>query len=248
MNPRGANRHNAEESPGAGGVFLIFNALWRPAGLVYLVVMLLGLGAGLWPGIITGAGNPYSRSPNPIVQTLVVANVMFYLLVYPLIVLFRASKNPRMRFWPDTLVETLFWMFVSAAFFVPGVWLSGSVPYDAVRGMGYVCGLLPMAWICGSWLGSRRSGRAVVLFVSVFSVIALPWLWYVSIEFFSVTGWHEALWNLCPVTHAWSLASPHAGEVGASPLPFWALIVWPIVAVVMLALSLIVPKKNSGVY
>ncbi|MCP4379372.1 MAG: hypothetical protein GY794_24775, partial [bacterium] len=170
MNPGGDKRHNAEESPGAGGVF---NSLWRPAGLVYLVVMLLGMGVGLWPWIITGA-EPYARSINPIVQTLVVANVLFYLLIYPLIVLFRASKKTRMRFWPDTLVETLFWMFVSIVFFVPGVWLSGSVPCDALRGMGYVCGLLPMAWICASWLGSQRTYRAVVLFVSVFSAIALP--------------------------------------------------------------------------
>ncbi|MCP4378936.1 MAG: hypothetical protein GY794_22510, partial [bacterium] len=188
---------------------------------------------------------PYARSINPIVQTLVVANVLFYLLIYPLIVLFRASKKTRIRFWPDTLVETLFWMFVSIMFFVPGVWLSGSVPCDALRGMGYVCGLLPMAWICASWLGSQRTYRAVVLFVSVFSAIALPWLWYVSAEFFAVTGWHETLWNLCPVTHAWSLASPSAGEAGRLPSPLWALIVWPIVALMILALSLIVPEKNG---
>jgi len=243
MNPRGANRHIAEESPGAGGAL---NALWRPAGLVYLSALLIGLAIGLWPGSIRVSVDPYSPSLTPAVQTLAISQVVFYLVAYPVIALFRASPGRRERWWPDTVVETLFWTFAGAALFVPAVWLSGSVPSDAIRGMAYVCALWPMAWVCGVWLASRKAGGSAVMLILIFAAVGLPWLWYVSAEFFPAAGWHEALWKLCPVTQAWDVASPRGAGGDFSPSPVWAIVVWPVAAVVMFALWAIVPSRGEA--
>ena len=238
MNPRGANRHIAEESPGAGGAL---NALWRPAGLVYLAVMLIGLAVGLWPGSIRASENPYSLLAVPIVQALMVAQVMFCLVVYPVIALFRVGAEGRWRWWPDAVVETIFWMFISVAFLVPAVWLSGSAVSDAVYGMVYICEIWLMAWVCGAWLASGKPGASAVLLFSLFAAVGLPCLWYVSVEFFPSTGWHEAVWKLCPATQAWDVAAPRGAGGGFSHSPVWALVVWPAVTAAMFALWVIVP-------
>ena len=239
MSPADANRHIAEESLGAGGAL---NAVWRPAGLVYLAAILIGLAVGLWPGSIRASGDPYSPVSNPAVQTLAVAHVVFYLVAYPMIALFRASGKRCERWWPDTVIETLFWTFLGAAFFVPAVWLSGSVPSDAIRGMGYVCGLWPMAWVCGMWLASRKAGGSAVMFVSIFAAVGLPWLWYVSAEFFPSAGWHEALWKLCPAMQAWDVAAARGAQGGLAPV--WAIVIWPVTAAAMFALWVIVPART----
>ena len=240
MNPPGANRHIAEKPPGASGAL---DTAWRPAGMIYLAVMLIGLTVGLWPGSIRGSGDPYSPVSVRAVQTLVVAQVGFCLLAYPLIVLFRASGRRLLRWWPDAVIETLFWTFAGAAFFVPAVWLSGSVPLDAIRGATYVCGLWPMAWVCGLWLASGKRGSAAVMLISVFTAIGLPWLWYVSAEFFPSAMWCETLWRLCPATQAWDVSAPRGSGGGLSPV--WAIVVWPAAAAAMFALWVIVPTRGT---
>ena len=243
MNGAAANGHSAENSPDAGGAW---EAVWRPAGILYLVAMLIALAVGLWPGSIRPSEDPYSLSGAPIVQVLMVAQVVFYMMVYPVIVLFRASGKGRWRWWPDAVVETLFWTFISVAFLVPAVWLSGSTVSDAIGGMAYVCGLWPMAWVCGSWLASRKLGCSAVVFVSIVTVLGLPWLWYVSVEFFSPAGWSEALWKLCPVMEVWDVSAPGGVRGDVSPSPVWAIVVWPATAAVMFALWALIPSGKRG--
>jgi hypothetical protein len=241
MSPTRANMHSAENSPAPSGAL---SFAWRPAGLIYLAVMLIALAVGLWPGSIRGAGYAYSSALVRAVQTLVIAQVVFYLLIYPVIALFRASSKRGWRWWPDAVVEMFFWTLVAAVFFVPAVWLSCSVPSDAIGGAVYVCSLWPMAWVCGLWLASHKRGGAMVMLISVFAAIGLPWLWYVSAEFFPAAGWCEALWKLCPATHAWDVAAPRG--VGGGLTPFWSIAVWPAIAAAMFALWVIVPEGDVG--
>jgi len=241
MNPADVNGHIAEEPSDAGGAL---DAAWRPAGLVYLAAMLIALAVGLWPGSIRASVDPYSPASTPAVQTLTIGQVGFYLVAYPVIVLFRASGKRPWRWWPDTVIETLFWTLLGAAFFVPAVWLSGSSVSDAIRGMVYVCGFWPMAWVCGAWLASRKAGGSAVMFVSILAAMGLPWLWYVSVEFFPPAGWHDVLWKLCPVTQGWDVAAPRGGQGGLSPV--WAIVIWPAMAAAMFALWVIVPARNKA--
>ncbi|MDP6634277.1 MAG: hypothetical protein QGG42_05230 [Phycisphaerae bacterium] len=240
MTTLGAKRHIAEEPSGSGSVL---NAVWRPAGLVYLATMLIGLAVGLWPGSIRGSGDPYAPGLVPAVQTLTVAQTGFYLLAYPVIVMFRTASKCGWRWWPDAVVEMLFWTFIAGAFFVPAVWLSGSVPLDALSGMGYVCTLWPMAWVCGVWLASGKPGGSVVMFTSVFIAIGLPWLWYVSAEFFASAGVSETLWRLCPATQAWDAAAARGAGKGLTQI--WAMLAWPLIAAVMFALWMIIPEPSA---
>ncbi len=213
------------------------NSVWRPAGMVYLTAMLIGLAAGLWPGGVRGSVDPYWPSSVPAVQTLTVAQVGFYLLAYPMIVIFRSRPKPRGRFWTNTVVEMLFWAAVAGVFYIPAVWLSGSGPMDAFRGAGYILSLWPMVWACRAWLVRPGRGGAVVLLISLFAGIGLPWLWYVSAEFFPGLGWSDALWRLCPITQAWDVAAPGGRAGGLAPV--WAVAVWPVIAGVMFAIRMI---------
>ncbi|MBT3199438.1 MAG: hypothetical protein HN350_05935 [Phycisphaerales bacterium] len=240
MTTTGANRSGIEQTPRAAGVL---EAMWRPAGIVYLAVMLIGLAIGLWPESIRGACDPYSRFSVYPLQTLALAQVAFYLLVYPVITLFRMSGRRTWRLWPDAIVETLFWAFITCVFYVPAVWLSASVPADAIRAAGYVCCFWPLAWVCSLWLVSGKPAAAMIVFISVFTAIGLPWLWYVSAEFFQGAGFSEALWNIAPLTRCWDIAAPSSSEAVLGPV--WSIILWPILAVVLFALWIIMPERGN---
>ena len=224
--------------------FRIAEVIWRPAGTIYLAAMLIALAVGLWPGSITGSVDPYWPASVPAVQTLTVAQAGFYLLAYPLIVLFRSRGGAGWRLWPDAIVEMLFWTAVSGAFYVPAVWLSGSKPIDAICATVYVMSLWPMVWVCGAWLASSRGSAAVVLLVSIIIAIGLPWLWYVSAEFFGGLGWSDVLWRLCPLTQAWDVSAPGGRSGGLEPV--WAVLVWPITATLMFAIRLVCCTKQRG--
>jgi len=231
-----ANRQISDQPPEPSGAF---DAVWRPAGIAYLVVMLAGLAVGLWPDSVRGSINPYWLTLTPAVQTLTIAQAAFCLLVYPVIVIFRARGRSAWRLWPDAIVEMLFWTAISVVFYIPAVWLSGSSPIDAIRAAAYVLSLWPLVWVFAAWVTSARPAGSLVLLVSVFAAIGLPWLWYVSAEFFFGVGWSDTLWHLCPVTCAWSISSP-----GGSLAPLWALAVWPVFAAFMFAVYLVLPGRG----
>ncbi len=221
----------------------LFDAMWRPAGIAYLSAMLIGLAVGFWPQIITGSVNPYWPASVPAVQTLTIAQAAFCLLIYPVIAVFRSQRTSGWRFWPDAAVETLFWTAISVLFYVPAVWLSGSSPADALAGAIYVLALWPMAWVFAAWLASGGSGRSVALLIPVLAAIGLPWLWYVSAEFFYGAGWTDKLWALCPLTRAWDVAAP--GAAARSLEPFWAWVVWPMFAAVIFATRLVFCRRGD---
>lgn len=63
------------------------DCLWRPAGVIYLCVCLLALAAGLWPeAIFPPSDNALHAAPLPTLHTLAAGQVLFFLLVYPLVV------------------------------------------------------------------------------------------------------------------------------------------------------------------
>jgi len=210
--------------------------------VVYLAVMLIALAVGLWPQSISPSGDPYRPAAVPVLQTLAVGQVAFWLLAYPVIVLFRASEGA-WRWWPDAVVETIFWTFLGAVFFVPAVWLSDSLPGDAVRAAVYVATLFPAAWVGGAWLSSGKTGRSGVMLAFAFAALGLPGLWYVFAEFLPSVGWHETLWRLSPALEAWTVSAAR-GSMG----PFWPLVVWPAIAAAAFALWTILPKKGSGTF
>jgi len=209
--------------------------------------MLIALAVGLWPQSVSPSGSPsgdpYRPAAVPVVQTLAVGQVAFWLLAYPVIVLFRASRQA-WRWWPDAAVETIFWTLLGAVFFVPAVWLSDSVPGDAVRAAVYIATLWPLAWVGGAWLSSGRTGRSCVVFIFVFAALGLPGLWYTFAEFFPSLGCSEMLWRLCPGMQAWSVSSARGSAGGLAPL--WAFIVWPAASTAIFVLWTIQKTQKRG--
>ena len=75
----------------------IFSAFWRPVGVIYLLVCLAGLGAGFWPDVIYPSPPDFHPAPLPVLQTLAVAQVGFFLLIYPIILFRRNSIKSALR-------------------------------------------------------------------------------------------------------------------------------------------------------
>jgi len=224
-----------------GGLRRAAAAAWQPAGLVYLAALLGGLAGGLWPEVVYPGGDVYRPAALPTLRALAAAQAAFWLLAYPLIVLFRAAAGRPRRWWPDTLVESLLWAFLTIPFYIPAVYLGDAVAADALRAAIYIACLWPFAWACGAWLSSPRRGRSVVLLGSVCVALGLPAAWYITAEFLAGAGLSECLWRIAPITQAWEVTAPRGSSVW--PQPTWAVFVWPAAAVGVLAAFALRPRK-----
>ena len=210
-------------------------ALWRPAGLFYLAACIAGLAAGLWPGAICHPGGVSFAAPLATLRTLAVAQAAFILLVHPLILM---RRSPR-RYWAEAIVETVGFVLVTVPFYVAAAWLGNAVAADVVRCGVYAICLWPVAWVAGALL-HRRKFAATVLIVLLVAAMGLPAGFYLAREFLSAVGDSGWLWRLAPATFAWDNASSRLGWLW--PRPVWAMLVWPGLAAVALAIRQVLRK------
>ena len=219
-------------------------AAWRPAGLLYLTAMLGALAVGLWPDAVYPVRDPYRPAALPVLGTLAVAQVGFWLLAYPLIVLHRGGRGGRNRLWPDTIVESLAWTILTVPFYIPAVILGDAAAADAVRTGFYIACLWPFAWACAAWLASESPGRSVIVLMCAIAGIGLPAAWYIAAELLPAVGAHGFLWHAAPATQAWETATARSGSIGLQPA--WAAVLWPALAGGVVAVRCIVPRSGSA--
>jgi len=218
-------------------------ATWRPAGLLYLTAMLAALAAGLWPDAVCPVRDPYRPAALPVLGALAAAQVGFWMLAYPLIVLHRSARGGRNRLWPDTIVESSAWTILTVPFYIPAVILGDAAAADAVRTGLYIACLWPFAWACAAWLASESPGRSVIVLVCVIVGVGLPAAWYIAVELLPAVGAHEFLWHAAPATQAWETATARSGSIGLRPK--WAAVLWPALAGGVVAVRCLLPRPAS---
>ena len=203
----------------------VLSAAWRPGGVIYLVLCLAGLAAGLWPDAIYPSRLNVRPAPLPVLQTLALAQVAFVLLAGPLLAAGERSRGS--AYVARTCLASAVYLLVTASFYAAAVVLADATVTDVARTALCVASLMPLGWAAGAWLrgGAGRSGALLVLLLVA---LGLPAAYYIAIEFLQAVGSAEWLWRLAPATFAWD----NAASQGASllPRPLWAVCVWPVVA------------------
>lgn len=219
-----------------------WGAAWRPAGILYFLTLLAGLAAGIWPQWIIPSLTESMAAPRCALQTLAVSQVLFLLIVQPIVVIHRADHGRIGRYGRAAVAEAAGYLVVSAPAYLVAAFLSDAVFGDAVRSLVYVAavGLLPGA--AGAVLAARRCGRWVLLLGLQIVALGMPVAQYIALEFVPGTNLGR-LWFASPATMAWGAAASRAG--GLLPHPPWALGLWPAAAVAVLAVHWLLPKSPT---
>ena len=223
----------------------LFAAAWRPAGVLYLAFCLAGLAAGLWPRAIFVPRGDAGGAPLPALKTLVVAQIAFGLLVWPLGALRRARLGAARRYWSAAIAEAAVYLVLAVPFYIAAAYLADAVAEDVVRAVIYVACVWTLPLAAGAHLAAGRPGRGAVMLVLLLAAMGLPAAHYIALEFLAPPS-AEFLSRLSPATFAWA-ASASRGAAWY-PQPLWAILVWPAVAAAAtFLLMLIRPAPPAGV-
>ena len=246
------------------GRWTILSAFWGPVGAIYLLTCLGGLAAGLWPDAIYPSSGDFRPAPLPVLHTLAVAQVGFFLLVYP-IVLFRRNslqsetlptgrqvRNPPLRAAAGPkpclpagryeIFETLGLFLATVPFYVAAGWVADATVVDCLRTGIAVAAICPLGWVAGRLL-ARPAARGPVLAGLLGITIGLPGLYYIFRDFLRILPAEWMIWYLSPVTFVWSASA--ARNSSLFPEPIWAFLIWPCAAAIGALICTIAPRKNG---
>ncbi len=224
------------------GRWTILSAFWGPVGAIYLLTCLGGLAAGLWPDAIYPSSDDFRPAPLPVLHTLAVAQVGFFLLVYP-IVLFR--RNPTQSEIPNLkseILETLGLFLATVPFYVAAGWVADATVVDCLRAGIAVAAICPLGWVAGRLL-ARPAARGPVLAGLLVIPIGLPGLYYIFRDFLRILPAEWVIWYLSPVTFAWSASAARNSLL--FPEPIWAFLIWPCAAAIGALICTIAPRKSG---
>jgi len=210
---------------------------WRPAGALYLALLLAATAAGMWPDAVYPSRQDIRSAPLPTLRAVGLGQVAFVLLVYPAVLLGRAGDARRRRLWPAVLIEPAVLMLATVPFYVVAAWLADAVPQDAVRLALYVAGLWAFSAALAAAACRFPPARAAAFLLLGVLALGLPAAWYVAVEFLAAPASVEWLWQLGPATAAWDAAA--ARDVSWLPRPLWAALVWPGAAAALICAQLL---------
>ena len=227
---------------------------WRPAGLGYLAALLAGLGAGLWPETLWPTLAATDAAPLPTLQTLAVAQVLFILLVYPMVLLKRfapprtpgdGDENPppagEMPYWRPVLAESAVFMLLAVPFYIPAAFLADATVADVVRHVICISTFFVVAWLAGAHFAQGRRGAWVVTLALLAVALGMPAACYAAAEFLSPTLKYW-LAKVTPVLLAWDSAA--ARGPGLLPRPLWAWLGWLAAAALAAALAAVIGPRT----
>ncbi len=206
------------------------SCFWRPAGVIYLLFCLAGLAAGLWPeAICPPAEDDFAPAVLPTLATLAMGQVVFLLLVYPVVHLFRSSRDGEGGTFGlgASIVETLGLFVMTVPFYFAAGWLGDATEIDVLRTAIVVATICPISWLAGRLLVLPAMRTAVLLALLIVAV-GLPCVFFLFRDFYPhlPADW---LWDLCPTTFVANAAV--ARNPSLLPQPFWPLLFWSGLAV-----------------
>jgi len=222
---------------------------WRPAGLLYLAALLVGLGAGLWPERLWPALAETAAAPLPTLQTLALAQLLFVLLVYPLVLLkrFGTSETPpagaAVPYWRPVLAESAVFMVLAVPFYVPAAFLADATARDVLRHAICIGSFFPLAWLAGAHGAHGRRGAWVVTLGLLVAALGMPAACYIAAEFLTPP---LAYWLSCatPAVLVWDTAAARGASL--LPAPLWAWLGWLAVAAGAGVLGAMIPPRRGA--
>jgi hypothetical protein len=192
--------------------------------MVYLLVCIAAVAAGLWPDVIRPVHGP-RPAPLPTLHALGVGQVLFVLLVWPVVLAGRSLRQEQCG-RARRAGEIAGMMTATLPLLLAAGWLGGATVEDVVRLELYVVALWPAGGAMGRMLAGEPC-RVVGLLAGLVTALGLPAVAYVAAEF--VAGADiRGVWQLAPVTAAWLQADPSSDAW--LPAPLWAWALWPAIA------------------
>jgi len=218
----------------------LLRAAWRPGAVVYLGCCLVSLAAGLGSGFVLPRPQP-GPAPLMVLQTVAVGQVVFFLLIYPVILLSRARRNDKRKIFPESIIECTTLLAIAAPLLIIAAFLSDATAMDVVRIIILEISFLPVSLACGLWLG-RPGARTAVWASMLLSLLALPVVYYIFYDF--VPGVNASwLWDFAPTTLVWKNASARGSSWLVSPL--WAQFAWLALAAVGFTCHWLFPPREK---
>jgi len=196
-----------------------------PACLVYFLVCTAGFLCGLWSGFIyvPPGGSPHSAAPLPVLQCLAAAQVMFFMLFYPVVV---AGRNDN-GILPSA-VEVLVFSMMTVPLYYAASFFSDALAADCARSWLVVLAVWPLGLAAGRMMKGGKGGWAGLTGMTALC-LGLPMVYYVLLEFCPGLN-PEPVFRLAPVTFAWSASCPQA-EGNVLPAVIWPPVAWLSLAV-----------------
>ncbi|MCE5279053.1 MAG: hypothetical protein ABFD92_15020 [Planctomycetaceae bacterium] len=213
-------------------------AAWTPATLLYLLVLLAGLAVGLWPRWLY-IPLEASAGPLPTLHVLAVAQALWLVLMWPL-VLMRSGRSG-VSFVLAALAALAVQLVVAAPFYVAAAWLSDATWLDVLRLIIFLLCLAPLAIAAAALMAKNATAAAWTLLALMLLSLGLPALYYLGLEFWTYGGGSvEWLWNLGPLTAAWSVATARGTSI--LPHPLWSPGVLLTMGAIAATLTLLRPR------
>ncbi|MCE5325045.1 MAG: hypothetical protein LLG01_01385 [Planctomycetaceae bacterium] len=192
-------------------------AAWTPAALLYLLVLLAGLAVGLWPRSLY-VPLEGSAGPLPTLQVLAAFQALWLTLIWPLVLMRSAQAGS--KYVLSALAALVLQLVVAAPFYVVAAWLSDAALLDVLRLIIFLLCLSPLAIAAGALMARNATAAAWTLLTLMLLTLGLPALFYLGTEFWTHAGSVDWLWNLGPLTAAWSTAAARGTSI--LPQPLWS--------------------------
>jgi hypothetical protein len=208
---------------------------WRPAGILYLFMCLAGFLCGLWPQAIyiSPDGEMKTGAPLPVLQALVVSQVVYFLLIYPLVVFRRPDRRAAV-----CLLELAALAVMTIPFYSAAAALSDSTATDCIRAGLLILAMCPLSIAAGRLMKVEVMRTAVLLGLCVVCLGLVP-VYYIFIEFIPglESGWCA---HIAPVIFAWNSCASRGDTL--MPIPIWPSMVW----LALGAAALLVSRGRGG--
>ncbi len=218
------------------------SAAWRPAAAMYLATCLVALAVGLWPEAIRPPDYTHTLTPSPALRALAVGQVVFVMLIYPLVLWGRWPKAEPRRYWLRAAVESATLLAATAPVYLAAGYFSDATVGDVLRTAVMVATLFPAAWVAGLLL-AKGSVRPVVLIVLLAAAVGGPAIMYIGRELLREIAFDAAA--VSPTILAWRTAAERQDLIW--PRPIWATLFWPALAAAALLLRILLGgTPNAG--
>jgi len=198
---------------------------WKPSGAIYLGFCLAGLLAGLWVDTIYINPNELTTPVLPVLHTLAIAQVLFFLLAWPLIILQRHKTKATSI--PEAVIEILGFFIVTVPFYFVAARFSDATLIDSLRAAITVAAFCPLG-LAAARLMTYSSVHPWVLLGLIVVSIAPIGLYYIFREFLHEVP-AEWIWDVSPVNFTWTNTTQRITTL--LPKPLWVWCFWIFISV-----------------
>ena len=209
---------------------LSLRTITRPACLLYFATCSLGVICGMWPAALyvpPGGADP-STGPLPVLSFLAVFQSLFFMLVYPVVVMRREKESS----WLNVIEMCVMSLVTIPLYYLSSVFSDASF-IDIAKVWLVVIATFPLGHGAGCLFRHRTLG-SVALSGVLMLVFGLPLIYYILIEFCPGIPDASVVADCSPVLFLWAAGQSHIGDC---PLPVWPPLVWAVTGMVVLLWS-----------